>query len=165
MHLSDMIEAFIQSLLTQEEDEVELRRGELAQHFGCAPSQINYVLSTRFTVERGYIITSRRGEGGYIRLVRVARSGRECWAYVIERIGRAISQEDTARLLLHLLSQELISQAEARLMQAATSDQALSPFAGKDALRAGILKAMIMSIRKEKETKTEQDSTSEKEEM
>ena len=74
MRLSDTIEHFIKELMTQEEPEVELRRNELAEYFSCAPSQINYVLATRFTPDNGYIIESRRGGGGYIRIVRIVRS-------------------------------------------------------------------------------------------
>ena len=63
--LSDSIEAFIKTLLEDENREIELRRNELAEHFQCAPSQINYVLATRFTPDHGYVIESRRGGGGY----------------------------------------------------------------------------------------------------
>ncbi|MEL7601687.1 MAG: CtsR family transcriptional regulator, partial [Bacillota bacterium] len=69
--LSDSIELFIKELLDQS-DEVSLQRNELAQHFNCAPSQINYVLATRFTPDKGYIIESRRGGGGYIRVLRLS---------------------------------------------------------------------------------------------
>ena len=69
MRLSDSIESFIKTLITQEEPEVELKRNELAEYLGCAPSQINYVLATRFSPDHGYIIESRRGGGGYIRIV------------------------------------------------------------------------------------------------
>ena len=70
--LSDAIEQFIKELMDQEA-QIELRRNELAHHFGCAPSQINYVLATRFTPDHGYIIESRRGGGGYIRIFRMAQ--------------------------------------------------------------------------------------------
>ena len=66
MRLSDSIERFIKTLLEQEETEIELKRNELAEYFGCAPSQINYVLATRFTPDHGYVIESQRGGGGYI---------------------------------------------------------------------------------------------------
>ena len=68
--LSDSIERFIKELM-DEGTQIEVRRNELAQHFGCAPSQINYVLATRFSVDHGYIIESRRGGGGYVRIVRM----------------------------------------------------------------------------------------------
>ena len=72
--LSDSIERFIKELM-EEGSQIEVRRNELAQHFGCAPSQINYVLATRFSVDHGYIIESRRGGGGYVRIVRMRERG------------------------------------------------------------------------------------------
>ena len=90
MRLSDTIESFIKELLSQNETEVELKRNELAEYFGCAPSQINYVLATRFTPDHGYVIESRRGGGGYIRIMRVVKSGSQHLLYLIhERIGDA----------------------------------------------------------------------------
>ena len=77
MRLSDAIEQFIKTMLTQEAPEVELKRNELAEYFNCAPSQINYVLATRFTPDHGYIIESRRGGGGYIRIFRMAQDTSE----------------------------------------------------------------------------------------
>ena len=83
MRLSDAIEEFIKELWMPDEPEVELKRNELAEYFRCAPSQINYVLSTRFTPDHGYAIESRRGGGGFIRIIRVQRGRREscaaCW--------------------------------------------------------------------------------------
>ena len=75
--LSDTIESFIKTLMEDESTAIALRRNELAEHFQCAPSQINYVLATRFTPDHGYIIESRRGGGGYIRIVRLKSSSRE----------------------------------------------------------------------------------------
>ena len=77
--LSDSIEDFIKALMEDEQDQqqaIELRRNELAEHFQCAPSQINYVLATRFTPDHGYVIESRRGGGGYIRIMRLASTSR-----------------------------------------------------------------------------------------
>ena len=77
--LSDSIEDFIKALMEDEQDQqqaIELRRNELAEHFQCAPSQINYVLATRFTPDHGYVIESRRGGGGYIRILRLAATRR-----------------------------------------------------------------------------------------
>ena len=75
MRLSDTIEQFIKDLMQQEQQaEIDLKRNELAEYFHCAPSQINYVLSTRFTPDHGYVTSSQRGGGGYIRIVRIVRS-------------------------------------------------------------------------------------------
>ena len=150
MRLSDSIESFIKTLMTQEEPEVELKRNELAEYFGCAPSQINYVLATRFSPDHGYIIESRRGGGGYIRIVRVVQTGAQRLMYLTnERIGDAISEAEAVRLIHQLVEQGLISLAEGEIMRAAVSAQAMSvpiPDALKAALRARTLKTMLMTI-------------------
>lgn len=150
MRLSDTIESFIKTLLSQEETEVELKRNELAEYFGCAPSQINYVLATRFTLDDGYVIESRRGGGGYIRIVRVTDSSQERLAYLInERIGAAITEEEAARLIGQLVEQQVISLEEGEIMRAAVSRSALAvpiPDTMKDALRARSLRSMLTAV-------------------
>ena len=150
MRLSDSIESFIKTLITQEEPEVELKRNELAEYFGCAPSQINYVLATRFSPDHGYIIESRRGGGGYIRIVRVVQSGAQRLMYLAnERIGEAITEADAERLIHQLTEQGFITAQEGELMRSAVSAQALAvpiPESIKAALRARTLKTMIMTI-------------------
>ncbi len=150
MRLSDSIESFIKTLITQEEPEVELKRNELAEYFGCAPSQINYVLATRFSPDHGYIIESRRGGGGYIRIVRVVQSGSQRLMYLAnERIGEAITEADAVRLIHQLTEQGFITAQEGELMRSAVSAQALAvpiPESIKAALRARTLKTMIMTI-------------------
>lgn len=156
MRLSDSIELFIKTLLAEDEPEVELKRNELAEYFGCAPSQINYVLATRFSPDHGYLIESRRGGGGYIRIVRVVQSGAQQLMYLInERIGDAIGEEEAARLVQQLTEQQVISSSEGELMRAAISTQALSvpmPDTMKDAQRARIFKAMLTSIARQNRT-------------
>ena len=148
MRLSDSIEQFIKTMLTQEEQEVELKRNELAEYFGCAPSQINYVLATRFTPDHGYIIESRRGGGGYIRIFRMQQDTGKQLVYLLnERIGDSISALSANHLIQQLQEREIVTANEAALMIAAVSAQSLSlplPEALKDALRAKILKSMLM---------------------
>ena len=151
MRLSDTIEQFIKTMLAEEETQIELKRNELAEYFGCAPSQINYVLSTRFTPDHGYIIESRRGGGGCIRIVRIQhQSGREHLLYLIhQRIGEAITETECVHLISQLLEQNLVTHSEAQLMRSANSAQALSvpiPLQLKDALRARTLKSMLLVI-------------------
>ena len=147
MRLSDSIEQFIKTMLAQEEQQVELKRNELAEYFGCAPSQINYVLATRFTPDHGYIIESRRGGGGYIRIFRMHQdTGRQLVYLLNERIGDSISLLSATRLIQQLEEREFVTANEAALMVAAISQQALSlplPEEFKDALRAKILKSML----------------------
>ena len=147
--LSDTIERFIKELMS-EDAHVDLRRNELAQHFGCAPSQINYVLSTRFTPDHGYIIESRRGGGGCIRIFRMKQSTGEQLLYLIhERIGDSIDTVSANHLIQQLSERKAITAGEAAIMRAAVSPQALSlPVTAqmKDAQRARILKSMLMEV-------------------
>ena len=149
--LSDSIEQFIKELMC-EEAHIELRRNELAQHFGCAPSQINYVLATRFTPDHGYVIESRRGGGGYIRIVRLAATSREELLQTLyQRIGMSISASDAAKIIDHLKSEKIVTPDEAQLMLAALSPQAVPlPLSMKDALCAGTLRSMILAIARRK---------------
>ncbi|MGN0779429.1 MAG: CtsR family transcriptional regulator [Aristaeellaceae bacterium] len=150
MRLSDSIETFIKTLLAEDEPSVELKRNELAEYFGCAPSQINYVLATRFTLDDGYVIESRRGGGGYIRIVRVVNSNHQQLMYLInERIGQTISEAEAVRLIGQLTERQIISGSEGDIMRAAVSSAALSipvPDAMKDALRARSLKSMLTAV-------------------
>ena len=150
MRLSDSIEQFIKTMISQEEPEIELKRNELAEYFGCAPSQINYVLATRFTPDDGYVIESRRGGGGYIRIVRVVQTATDRFQYLInERIGDAISEADCLRLIAQLEQNGAVTGEGAALMRAGVSGQALGvpvPDQLKDALRARILKTMLITI-------------------
>jgi len=150
--LSDSIEEFIKALMEDENREIELRRNELAEHFQCAPSQINYVLATRFTPDHGYVIESRRGGGGFIRIVRLASTSREeLLQSLYQRIGTSITAGDAARIVEHLKMEKIITPDEASLMVAALSPQAVPlPLAMKDALCAGTLRSMILSLAKRK---------------
>jgi len=150
MRLSDTIEQFIKELLSQEETGVELKRNELASYFGCAPSQINYVLATRFTLDDGYVTESRRGGGGYIRIVRVVSDKGQRLSYMInERIGETIDAVAAARLVGQLVEQLIISREAGDVMQAAVSPQALAipiPDQLKDGIRARMLKTMLTAV-------------------
>ncbi|MBQ3575711.1 MAG: CtsR family transcriptional regulator [Clostridia bacterium] len=143
--LSDSIERFIKELMS-EDAHVELRRNELAQHFGCAPSQINYVLATRFSVDHGYIIESRRGGGGYVRIVRMRpRQEGNLLDQLIKRVGNSIDEDTTNAIIQHLYDIKLVSENEALLMRAATARNALAlPVSGKDVLRAAVFKNMLI---------------------
>lgn len=147
--LSDHIEQFIQQMMEEYEGILELQRNELAQYFNCAPSQINYVLATRFTPERGYVIESRRGGGGYIRLQRVKVDEQEhLMALITQRLATGrISLRDGEALVRNLRKQKLLGAEEERLMRAAISDKALTvPGGVKDVLRASVLKQMLIAL-------------------
>ena len=150
MRLSDTIESFIKTMLGEESTEVELKRNELAEYFGCAPSQINYVLATRFSPDHGYLTESRRGGGGYIRIVRVVQSGSQRLMYLVnERIGDSLTTEECIRLISQLKEAEIVTADEASLMAAAVNTRAMGvPLTDelKNAMRARIMKSMLMTI-------------------
>ncbi|MBQ8973639.1 MAG: CtsR family transcriptional regulator [Clostridia bacterium] len=145
--LSDSIEQFIKELMS-EEAQIELRRNELAQHFGCAPSQINYVLATRFSVDHGYIIESRRGGGGYVRIVRMRQeSSGSLLDALLKRVGNSVSEDTATAIIQHLYDLKLVTQNEAQIMRAAISRNALSlPINAKDILRAAVLSNMLVQV-------------------
>ena len=150
MRLSDSIEQFIKEMLNEESTEVELKRNELAEYFGCAPSQINYVLATRFSPDHGYLTESRRGGGGYIRIVRVVQTGSQRLMYLVnDRIGDSLGEEECVRLISQLKEQRIVTEDEAALMTAALSARALGvpvPDPLKNAIRARMMKAMLKTI-------------------
>ena len=150
MRLSDTIEEFIKTMLTHDENEIELKRNELAEYFNCAPSQINYVLATRFTPDHGYLIQSRRGGGGYIRIFRMQQDTCEQLVYLLEeRVGDQIPALKADHLITQLKERDVVTETEANMMKAAIADSSFTiPIhtAVKDALRAKILKAMLMQV-------------------
>lgn len=151
MRLSDAIEQFIKEMMTEEQQGgIDLKRNELAEYFHCAPSQINYVLSTRFTPDHGYVTSSQRGGGGYIRIVRIVRSDKEHMQYLLrDRVGDSITAGEAQSLCQHLYERGAISENDAKLMVAATGTAALSvpvPENIKDAMRARILRSMLLSV-------------------
>lgn len=149
--VSDIIEEFILSTL-EDSDEIDLSRNELAEYFGCAPSQINYVLSTRFNFDRGFVVESRRGGGGFIRLERIKDFDDEYLKRVLERLKSEISYKDTKYLIEDLISKHFLSNEQAKVLLLATSDKALSsPVKMEGTLRANIIRNVLINIFKEGE--------------
>lgn len=147
MGISDTIAEFINELL-KEDSTAELQRAELASKFGCVPSQINYVISTRFSPERGYIVESRRGGGGYIRIRRVQMDPKQLMMHTVNAVGQEIDFKSAQALLANAVSAGAMSEKTAKLMLCAISDTALRPveIAGRDTVRASILKQMLIRI-------------------
>lgn len=148
-NISDLIERYLKKLLADSiQDYIEIQRNELANQFNCVPSQINYVLTTRFSTGRGYIVESRRGGGGFIRIVKLPLDHRgDIILNISNLIGDKISQNDAIGLIRRMFEEELISRREARLMHAAISTNAMHlNMPARDQLRAMILKAMVIAI-------------------
>ena len=146
--LSDIIENFIKQVINDTQGVAEIQRNELANHFNCVPSQINYVISTRFTNDRGYFVESRRGGGGFIRISRVNVTGAETGGYlmhIVSAIGDKIGQQDADAFIINFVDYNIIEPREAVVMRAAVSDKILYRIAQpeRDAIRADILKNML----------------------
>ena len=141
---SDSIEAYIKALLAQA-GMAKLKRSELADVFQVVPSQINYVIKTRFTESRGYIVESKRGGGGYIRIGKVQFSDHhQMLQDLAANIGETISQQVFNDILQMLYEEKLLTKRETQLLLATTSDEVL----GRDALilRATMLKKIIQQV-------------------
>ncbi|HEY8464548.1 MAG TPA: CtsR family transcriptional regulator [Bacillota bacterium] len=114
-NLADFIEQYLMNILAQQ-PKIELKRQELAKMFRCAPSQINYVLETRFTFERGYLVESKRGEGGYIRIIQIPWQVEGSLPQIVETIiPETVTEEETETVLAELVRRGLMEAAEARL--------------------------------------------------
>lgn len=149
-NISDIIEKYLKQVLEMSEQEhVEIKRSEVADKFQCVPSQINYVINTRFTIERGYIVESKRGGGGYIRIMKVQSHD---LAHLIEQllslIQTRMSQSSAEDVILRLIQEEIITKREAKIMLSVIDRSVLYidlPF--RDELRARMLKAMLTTLK------------------
>ena len=147
MGISDVIASFLQDCLAEAEDGVlEVQRNDLAQRFNCVPSQINYVMSTRFSPERGYIVESRRGGNGYIRITRVRADRETLLMHVINSLGERMDLPSARAILSNLVQSGALEEAVGRALLAAVGDQALGavPRESRDAVRAGIMKQVLI---------------------
>lgn len=146
MGISDMIAEFIRGELEDADGVLELQRNDLAQRFHCVPSQINYVMSTRFSPEHGYIVESRRGGGGYIRITRVRVDRPTLLMHFINSIGPEIDTRSALAIVRNLYETEAISQDTARLLQIVLSDTALRsvPRSTRDVLRADLMRQVLI---------------------
>lgn len=148
--ISDIIEEFILSQL--EDGEINLSRNELASFFNCAPSQINYVLTTRFTPMKGYDVESKRGGGGYIKIVKFSNSNKinHIHNLIANYIGYSIDYNNAVMILDNLLSNNIITSSEYKLIAVAISNKSLaSPINNESQLRAKILTNILLEKCKE----------------
>ncbi len=126
---------------------IEVQRNELAARFACAPSQINYCLATRFALERGYLVESRRGGGGYIRITEITANGRELWERALLECRFPLSQTTATHLVELVYRTGLITPREARLLLAAVDRQTLQLHPPeRDEMRARLLRAMLGTL-------------------
>jgi transcriptional regulator of stress and heat shock response len=144
--VSDIIEYYLKKMLHESSSgEVEIRRSELANQFQCVPSQINYVISTRFTVEKGYVVESKRGGGGFIRIRRVPlHADQEDFLDCLAQIGSSIPQVTAEHLIARLLDEQMVTEREAVLMMRLISRETLQlPVVVRDQVRARMMRIMV----------------------
>ncbi|CDZ23624.1 transcriptional repressor CtsR [[Clostridium] cellulosi] len=148
MRLSDMIEEMIQQMLAEADGIAEIQRNELANKLGCVPSQINYVITSRFTPEQGYIVESRRGGGGFIRIIRKVQSGNDMLTQVINAIGDRLNEETSRIYISNLFNAGAISEEADKLLRAASSAQVYRgiPQPLRDTVRASVIKHMLITL-------------------
>lgn len=148
-NISDLIEQYLKQLLqSSASGSVEIQRSDLADKFSCVPSQINYVIGTRFTLEKGYFVESKRGGGGYIRIQRVDLPSWEAvHHHVHQTVGEQIDQTTAEGLIYQLEEACFLTGREANLLKAAVSREVLQlrlPL--RDEVRAKLLKAMLVAL-------------------
>lgn len=149
--ISDIIEEYLKQILG-ESSQIEIRRSEIANHFDVVPSQINYVIKTRFTIQHGYLVQSKRGGGGYIRIERVnLLDNVDVLNSLIQVIGDSISERDAYDIVRTLYDEKLLTRREGDLMLVALSKQTLNvnDCNVEARLRARILISMLNRLRYE----------------
>lgn len=148
MGMSDLIADFIQESLKEADGVLELQRNDLAQRFNCVPSQINYVMSTRFSPEHGYIVESRRGGNGYIRITRVQVDRPTLLMQVINSIGDRLDLASARAILSNLVVSGAVEKSVGQALLTAIGDSALRPVAreDRDRLRASIFKQVLVQL-------------------
>ena len=146
--LADYIAQMIEEMLNESGGTLELQRNEMANRLGCVPSQISYVISSRFTPERGYVIESRRGGGGCIRIVRKQMGRNEYLMHFFCAIGNAIDEAEAVAYLKNLYGNDFVTEREFKIAYAAVSNAALAGThpSLRGAVRADVLKQIILAL-------------------
>lgn len=148
-NISDIIEAYLKQVLENNEA-IEIKRSEVADKFECVPSQINYVINTRFTMERGYIVESKRGGGGYIRIIKVKMNDKLqlLEAIIVMLHDKKVSQSFAEDVIFRLLEERVINKKEARIILSALDrDVLILPLPDRDILRSRILESMLVALK------------------
>lgn len=149
MLLSEQIAELIERMLDEGDGSANVQRNDLAEALGCVPSQVSYVISSRFTPERGYITESRRGGGGYIRIVRAAMTKDQYLTHFFYALGDSVTENEARAYLRNLRDNGVITEREAVIVSNAISSAALDrirPAAGKNMVRADIMRRILMSL-------------------
>ena len=146
-NISNAIEQFILSVIREDEN-IQLSRNELANYFSVSPSQINYVLETRFNLDKGYIIESRRGGGGYVTVLKIPYSQDETIPLMLKEIEGVnhLTYNKASNMIDRLLREDIISENEATIIKSAISEKALAgPIKTKD-IRKNVFKEILVGL-------------------
>ena len=148
MRMSDLVAQYILEMLEQQDGSAEIQRNELAGSLGCVPSQINYVITSRFTPEQGYIVESRRGGGGYIRISRVKMDKGTALMHIINSVGDTLDKATAEVMLKNMLQRNLIELLPAKIIASALSDRTLKNIEQekRDTVRADLFKNMLLTL-------------------
>lgn len=148
MLISDYIAKIIEEMLNEGGGSTEVRRNDLASRIGCVPSQINYVITSRFTPERGYIIESRRGGGGYIRIVKAQMTKNEYLMHFFHAIADGLDEKNAAVFTLNLYDRGIITEKEAAIIKASLCGSSLDRInpSERNSVRADIMRHIIMTL-------------------
>ena len=147
-NVPDQIEQFIIATIG-DNDSIDISRNSLAEYFSCVPSQINYVISTRFTVDRGFVVESKRGGGGFIKITKIKSNDSNSYLnnLFLESIGDELSSKRFSQILDKLVRDEIMSEKERILIESALSDDSLAmPFTIRDKVRAKAFKNVIVKL-------------------
>ena len=141
-----MIEDFIKDLF-DDEDSIDIQRNDLVEKFNCVPSQINYVISTRFKPSQGYYVESKRGGGGHITIKKINITKSNYLMHIISSVGDKITAQEVSIFISNFLSYGIVTETEAKLLKVATSDNVLTVDPkDRDELRANIFKNMLLNL-------------------
>ena len=144
--MADIKANFINEILNEtDEGQAIIQRNDLANQFNCVPSQINYVISTRFTPDHGYYVESQRGGGGYIKITKAKITKSDYLMHLITSLGDKVTQKEIEIFVKNIYENEIISMREAKLILSATNDKALNN-ENKDTIRASIFKNMLINL-------------------
>ena len=149
MSLSNDITRILMEML-ENNGTTEIQRNEFAQSLGCVPSQINYVISSRFTPEQGYIVESRRGGGGYIKITRINYTAKEqMLMHIINSVGDSIGEQSAKSIVINLNHSDILSADKAKLILAALNDNCYKsvPAEYRGRIRAAVFKQMLLSCK------------------
>lgn len=148
MRMSDLVAKYIVEMLEEQNGIAEIQRNELAGSLGCVPSQINYVITSRFTPEQGYMVESRRGGGGYIRISRVKMDRDTALMHIINSVGNNLDKATAEAMINNMLQRKMLELSVAKVIAAALSDRTLKAVEQekRDAVRADLFKNMLLTL-------------------